>query len=236
MSYASIASLDFTSMDVDQHGTAAVHFRPRRPLRFTAGQHALWTVPGGGAKPMSIASAPEEDVVTLGTGLTSRSRFKQALGALAEGSTVRFIGPVGGFTLPRRTPEVVMLAQGIGITPFRSMLRHIEITGADKRTTLVHTGAHHPFRADTEAAATAAHYPTSREEFAEHVTAVANQRPQAMFMVSGSRAFIASATTLLKAASVHPSQLMRDTFYGYSPTASLPTPPRNPSPSECHRS
>lgn len=219
MSYPSIASLDFLSMDVDEHGTAALHFRPRRPLRFTAGQHALWTVPGGGLKPMSVASAPEEDVVTLGTGLGSRSRFKQALSVLGEGSTVRCIGPAGRFTLARSTTEVVMLAQGIGITPFRSMLRHVAITGADKRTTLVHTGAHHPFRADTETAATTALYPPSREEFARHARAVARQQPQAMFMVSGSRAFIASTTALLEAASIRPSQLRRDTFYGYSPTA-----------------
>lgn len=60
MFYPSIASLDFTSMDVDEHGTAAVHFRPHRPLRFTAGQHALWTVPGGGAKPRPSPPPPKK--------------------------------------------------------------------------------------------------------------------------------------------------------------------------------
>lgn len=120
---------------------------------------------------------------------------------------MHFIGPVGAFTLPRRTPEVVMLAQGIGITPFRSMLRHIEITGADKRTTLVHTGAHHPFRTDTETAATAAHYPTSR------VTGIHSLRHHA------------TQSCLNPPVATHAGHVLRvlpDRFAAHTPTKPLP--------------
>lgn len=153
-----------------------MHFRPRHPLRFTAGQHGLWVVPGGGVKPFTIASAPEDDLITLGTGLSSGSRFKRALGALEAGSKVRFVGPVGGFTLEGAGAAVVMLAQGMGVTPFRSMLRHVAISGADTRTTLIHLGARHPFRYDTAATVTAACYPTSREEFVRDAAAAAAQQ------------------------------------------------------------
>lgn len=53
-----ITSLQFVSKDVDNEGTAALHFRPRRPLRYHAGQPGLWLVPGGGIKPFTVASAP----------------------------------------------------------------------------------------------------------------------------------------------------------------------------------
>lgn len=227
MSRITMASLELVSLDhEDDDGTVAMHFRPRHPLRFAAGQHGLWVVPGGGAKPFTIASAPEEELMTLGTNLSSRSRFKRALGALEARSKVRFVGPVGGFTLEGTGAAVVMLAQGMGVTPFRSMLRHVAISGADTRTTLIHVGARHPFRYDTAATVTAACYPTSREEFVRDAAAAAAQQRDATFMVSGSPAFVRSTAGLLTAVSVPPSQIARDRFYGYKPgtTAALPVP------------
>lgn len=57
----------------DDQGAVALDFRPQRPMRFTAGQHALWHIPGGAVRPFTIASAPEEELVTLGTDLASVS-------------------------------------------------------------------------------------------------------------------------------------------------------------------
>jgi ferredoxin-NADP reductase len=173
-----VTTLDYVATDLDPSGAVAVQFSAFRSLRFAAGQHGLWLVPGGGAKPYTIASAPEEDVVTLTTDLSSGSRFKGALCALHDGSSVRFAGPVGGFTLKPDAREVVMLAQGIGITPFRSILRHTSLTGVDVRTTLVHVSARHPFQDDTAVKASTAHYPQSREAFIDRVTDVTRAHPQ----------------------------------------------------------
>lgn len=211
-----LASLQFVSMDVDDQGTAALHFRARRPLGYRAGQHGLWLVPRGGVKPFTVASAPEEEFVTLGTSLNSQSRFKRALAALSVGMTVRLIGPVANFSLDRTAPTVVMLAQGMGVTPFRSMLRHQALSDVDKRTTLIHVGTQHPFRHDTEADATEAYYPTSREAFSQQLAAAAVRHPGATFMISGTPAFVRSTAARLKATSVGPSQIRRDAFYGWS--------------------
>ena len=211
-----IANLQFVSMEIDDQGTAALHFRPRRPLGYRAGQHGLWFVPRGGVKPFTVASAPEEEFVTLGTSLSSQSRFKRALAALTVGATVRLIGPLANFSLERTASSVVMLAQGMGVTPFRSMLRHTKMSGVDKRTTLIQVGIQHPFRCDTEADATEAHYPTSRETFAQQLEAVTSQQPDATFMISGTPAFVRSTAARLKAMSVKSSQIRRDAFYGWS--------------------
>ena len=209
-------SLEFVSVDEAEADAVALHFRPRRPLRYKAGQHGIWLVPGGGGAPFTVASAPEEELVTLGTSLKSGSRFKRALAALTPGSTVRLIGPIANFTLGRTTSNVVMLAQGIGITPFRAMLRHAAMSRADKRTTLIHVGHHHAFRRDTEGVATEAHYLASHEAFTQQLKATVRQHPEATFMISGTPKFVRSTAAQLKANSVAASQIRRDAFYGWS--------------------
>ena len=216
-----MTGLTLVSLDRDEDGTAAVHFLARRPMAFTAGQHGVWLVPGGGIKRFSIASAPEEELLTIGTTLHDRSRFERALGSLHATSTVHLLGPFGSFTLEGSGPSVVMLAQGMGITPFRSMLRHETFTGSTKRVSLVHVDAHHPFRSDTEPAATSASYPTSRHGFEQDV-AVAARRRGATFLISGSAPFVQATTLFLEAASVPASQIRRDVLHGHSQPTTVP--------------
>ena len=161
-------------------------------------------------------ASPAEELVMLGTHLDSHSRFKSALAALSAGSTVRLIGPLGSFTVEDTAPSVVMMAQGIGITPFRSILRQMALSGIGKRTTLQHVGTQHPFRPDTEADATHASYPTTRQAFEQELDRVAAAQPEATFMLAGATAFVNSAAARLKAHGVNASQLKRDTFYGYT--------------------
>lgn len=208
--------LEFVSREDVGGGAVALHFRSRRPLGFRAGQHGVWAVPGGGITPFTVASAPEEELVTLATSLESGSRTKRALGALTPGSSVRLIGPLSGFTLDESAPAVVMLAQGLGITPFRSMLAHAGIAGVDVPTTLVHVGTSHPYRSDTEAGAKEAFYPASRDAFATDVAAVAAHQPEATFMVAGTRTFVAATTGQLTGLGIAASRIRRDAFYGWS--------------------
>ena len=209
-------SMELVSLRLDHDGNAAVHFRPSRPLRFTAGQHGLWVVPGGGIGSMAIASAPGEDLVTVGSGLSWRSRFERSLRSLEVGSRVWFLGPLGRFTVTGSAPSVIMLCHGMGVSPFRSMLRHAARTGSGPRTTLVHCGTEHPFRADTEAVAEEAHYPRSREEFRRQAAAAARQ-PNATFMVSGPAEFVRSTTALLRGNSVAASRIKRNPCPAPSP-------------------
>lgn len=71
----------------------------------------------------SIASPVQNSTeIIFATRLTG-SGLKKNLLAMPLGSKIRIQGPLGNFTLPEdKSNPVVMLAGGIGITPFRSMI------------------------------------------------------------------------------------------------------------------
>jgi ferredoxin-NADP reductase len=76
----------------------------------------------GNARTFSIASAPHESTVMIATRLRD-SAFKRSLQRLSPGSGVRLELPGGDLTLePDARRPIVILAGGIGITPFRSIL------------------------------------------------------------------------------------------------------------------
>lgn len=71
----------------------------------------------------SIVSAPFEDELVVATRMRDTA-FKRALGALSVGDVVEIDGPFGSLTLHRQQERAaVLIAGGIGITPFMSMLR-----------------------------------------------------------------------------------------------------------------
>lgn len=72
----------------------------------------------------SIVSAPHEADLAIATRMRD-SVFKQALGKLPAGTEVKINGPFGSLTLHKNKARAgVLVAGGIGITPFMSMLRH----------------------------------------------------------------------------------------------------------------
>ena len=76
----------------------------------------------GNSRMFTIASSPEEKYLMV-TSRRGVSDFKNALFALTPGTPVQFFGPLGGFTiLQNDLTHHVLLAGGIGITPFHSML------------------------------------------------------------------------------------------------------------------
>lgn len=213
-----IHTLEFVGRDDVGGGAVALRFAPRRPLVRTAGQHGLWQIPGGGVAPFTIASAPEEQHVVLATRAGTHSRLKRALTALQPGARVRVGGPLSSFTLDGAGDDVVLLAQGIGITPFRAMLAHVALTGTGVRSRLVHVDSvgGHPYRADTASTATEASYPQDRDAFTENLDAAHTDRPGATWFVAGSRSFVSTTSATLRAHGVPPGRVRRDAFYGWS--------------------
>lgn len=70
----------------------------------------------------TIASSPTEDFLMLST-KKGMSKFKKALTKLKPGDTIITSHPAGTFTLDESTPAV-FIAGGVGITPFRSMIKY----------------------------------------------------------------------------------------------------------------
>lgn len=109
-----------------------IEFEVEKPsgFEFKAGQYAeialldpAETDAEGNARVFSIITAPDEGSLKFATRLRE-SAFKRVLHALPVGSSVKLDGPFGDFTLhnnPKRA--AILLAGGIGITPFHSVLR-----------------------------------------------------------------------------------------------------------------
>jgi ferredoxin-NADP reductase len=98
---------------------------------FKAGQYLELTLMNppetdaeGDGRAFSIASAPSKPQLMVATRLRDTA-FKRVLAKLPLGAEVRVEGPFGNLTLHNNTARAaVLLAGGIGITPFRSMAVH----------------------------------------------------------------------------------------------------------------
>lgn len=121
-------------------------FEPEVALGFQAGQYLRYTLPHahpdirGVARTFTIASAPSEALLRLTTRINSQpSTFKQALTDLAPGALVEASGPYGQFVYGEAGTPVVLIAGGIGITPFRSILAELAATRVRAPTTLLYS-------------------------------------------------------------------------------------------------
>jgi ferredoxin-NADP reductase len=209
--------LHFIARDHIRDDVYALRFRPERPLRHRAGQHGLLIVPGTyKIKPFSLASSPADDEVVIATHIRSKSSYKRALDRLQPGDTVRLLGPAFWFVLQPDVHDVVFLAQGIGITPFRSMLRHIDQSSVPVKTTLIHIDTGPAlFGKETSRLATKAWYPTARPAFAAQLQQTLGEHPEAVYYLSGSVGFVRAARAQLIAAGIPARHIKHDWFLGY---------------------
>lgn len=189
-------------------------FQKPRSMNHKAGQHGIFLLPGFyRPHPFSLSSAPEEPYVAFTTRVRKESRFKQRLMQLKPGDPLFMFGPVLSFTFKPRHTSHVFLAQGIGITPFRSMLVHADKKKLPFRTTLIHVDNNaHLFKSLSAEFATQAYYPSSAEEFK---VILAKQKPNQQFYISGSPQFVRQTKHYLKELSVSQKNIKTDSFLGY---------------------
>lgn len=128
-------------------GTLAFRFERPRGFDFKAGQAVQLSLENGEQRLFSLASAPFEDHLLVATRMRADSAFKSALAALPAGTKVRLEGPTGDFTLHEDARPALFIAGGIGITPFRSMLRQAEHERSTRRLALVYSNRRPEFAA-----------------------------------------------------------------------------------------
>jgi ferredoxin-NADP reductase len=113
----------------------------QKPMAFDPGQwvNLVLPLPGDAAEPAnelrraySIASPPDGSArFELAVTRVRGGPGSEYLHELAEGATLRAIGPHGLFTRDgSETAPALMVATGTGVTPFRSMMRAAERAGA----------------------------------------------------------------------------------------------------------
>jgi len=99
-------------------------------LNYNAGQFAFFDIgqvyndPKGPIRHFTISSSPTEDFIMFSTRIRD-SPYKKRLSILEKGAKVKFRGPEGQFVLHQDYSKyTVFLSGGIGVTPFRSMIKY----------------------------------------------------------------------------------------------------------------
>jgi len=111
-------------------------FKKPKGFKYQPGQFVILEIPSlsdlglqEATRSMSLASAPfEKDLLFLMT--TSQSKFKQALSSFSPGDQINFKGPFGHICPPNQPIQpLVFIAGGVGIAPFRGMVKDQEKKG-----------------------------------------------------------------------------------------------------------
>jgi len=121
-------------------GTTEILLERPEGFRFKPGQYALIILPElteGNRRELSIASSPNDEKQLRFAFRNSESSFKKGVLKLEIGSTLEIEGPYGLFTLQKNESNVVLIAGGIGITPFMSMMRFAAEEKAPVHITLI---------------------------------------------------------------------------------------------------
>jgi glycine betaine catabolism B len=124
-------------------------FATNRKLAFAPGQYMEWTLgheepdSRGNRRYFTLASSPTEPDLRLGVRFNNpSSTYKQAMLELNRSDEILAGQLSGDFTLPKDpTQPLVFIAGGIGITPYRSMIKFLLDTHQKRPATLFYTAS-----------------------------------------------------------------------------------------------
>jgi len=220
-------TLHFEEKVQENDNTYSFIFTAPKLPNWKAGQHAIFTLPGANVegktwRPFSVASAPSEDVIRIGTIIPPEpSSFKQKLMSLVPGDKVRMFGPYGELCLKSSMKKVVAVAGGIGITPFRSIICDMASYGKNVEFHLIYSAkAEHVYKSELEnwkrkLPNLEITYTTTAEEVnTELLNEVANNK-DTYYLLSGAPGMIEALRGTLVEQGIKLNLIINDPFKGY---------------------
>jgi ferredoxin-NADP reductase len=114
--------------------TKSFFWQPEKPVNWFAGQYYYFTIPvmkypdpRGNTRHFTISASPTEgNILRLTTRIREESGYKKTLDELTIGSEIEGEGPNGTFILDETSDKSnIFIAGGIGITPFRSIIKYV---------------------------------------------------------------------------------------------------------------
>lgn len=214
-------------------GLVGFWFDPVRPFKFIPGQYLEYTLAHWGAdsrgvrRYFTIASSPTEKQILLTTRFSEKgSTFKQALKNMRVGETLIASKVAGDFTLPRdQSKKLVLIAGGIGITPFRSMVKYLLDSGQSRDIILLYAARNQADLVFKEI------FEEAKQKFGlrpVYLTADANQKidealikqqvpdlKNCVFYISGPEPMVQSFEKMLSGTGVPSQNVKHDYFPGY---------------------
>jgi ferredoxin-NADP reductase len=230
-----LSAHEVTLLGRDEVASGTMAFRLSRPagFEFRAGQSATLALlepppqPNSAQRIFSLASAPFETDLMVATRMRDASAFKQALEGLPIGSKLKLRGPRGVMTLHEDASRAaVFIAGGIGITPFRSMLRQAVHDRLSRRLMLLYSNRRPqdaPFLAElqdlarqNESVGLLARM-TDADGFVDEDTVkrfVADAAAP-LYYLAGPPAMVNAMKVILRGAGVADADVRSEQFYGY---------------------
>ena len=189
----------------------------------------------GNRRYLTLASSPTEDTLRLGVKFyPESSSFKLAMLDAGAQSKLAVSPPAGDFTLPKDpSRKLAFIAGGIGVTPYRSMIKYLTDTN-DRRDVVLLYGERHPDEfvytdVFDQAAAklgirtvyTVQDGPAGWRGRTGRITAetIKTDVPdfqERLFYVSGSYPMVTSVTDALRGLGVPATHIKTDYFPGYA--------------------
>jgi|SRR5579885_1872322 len=206
-------------------------FEPQESLSWQAGQflhyvfHHEPTDDRGSDRWFTISAAPYEGHVMLTTRFAEEkgSSFKNALKGLQIGKSIEISYLEGDFILDDPEKKHVFIAGGIGITPFRSMLKQLVFEKKPINVTLLYANRdeHIVFKEELEEIAKenpnfVIHYIFSPEHIDEEkIRHFVPDLRKPIFYISGPEPMVENLGNLLKAMGIAEDHIKQDWFPGY---------------------
>lgn len=122
-------------------------FHKSRKINYKPGQYMEWTLPHkdtdsrGDRRYFTLASSPTENDIRIGVKFYERSSsYKRALLKLSSDTPIVASQIAGDFVLPKdESKKLVFIAGGIGVTPYRSMVKYLIDKNQKRSITIVYS-------------------------------------------------------------------------------------------------
>lgn len=207
-------------------------FEKPADFSFNPGQYLEWTLPHtksdtrGNRRYFTIASSPTEQNIRIGIKMYDQpSSYKKALVELKPGDRIAAGQLAGDFVLPRDPNlKFVFMAGGIGITPFRSMLRYLIDTNQRRDIVIIYSNKNPGEVAYREALEEAKAklgiqtvYVYSEQERlnAQMIAKFVPDYQNRIFYISGSRQVVDAFSAMVKSLNVSRNHIKTDFFPGF---------------------
>lgn len=205
-------------------------FEPNKEVGWQPGQYLHYELPHPGTDDrgierwFTISAPPYEKQIMLTTRFDTErsSSFKKALRKLEPGQKIKAGEPRGDFLLQPDASRHILIAGGIGVTPYHSMLLQLDHDTKPINVDLLYANRDENFVFDDEFAKLAAkHSEFKIRKFVGDERIVENDlKPylkdeNAIFYVSGPRPMVEVYQHLLEDLEVNPECIKTDYFPGY---------------------
>lgn len=202
-------------------------FQPSESISWKAGQYMDFEITHtnpddrGTHRWFTISSAPFEKNVMVTTRFTERSStFKSALLKLKPGDRIMSGLPRGDFIIGSDQQHYILIAGGIGITPYRSMLEQLKHEGKDLRIDLLYANQNEDLVFIKELGQLKEELDNFKihkfidRRISEQDLKIFTEQPDTVFYISGPRPMVEAYETMLQKM-IDPERIKTDYFPGY---------------------